>query len=67
MADMNDDFVKDTCKLGKGAECCKYLLMGPGGWECAKINPRIKVHIDRRSDMNAKGDNCPGFNVGNPT
>lgn len=60
---MDDDFVKQTCKLGQMADCCKYLMMGAGGWECAKIVPTVKVHIDQRTDMNAKGDNCPGFGV----
>ncbi|MGB7240679.1 MAG: hypothetical protein WBC93_01155 [Sulfitobacter sp.] len=58
---MDDEFVKDTCKVGQGATCCKYLMMG-NGWECAKASPSMKSTIDAR-DMNAKGDNCPGFGL----
>lgn len=60
---MDDDFAKQTCKIGQMADCCKYLMMGPDGFECAKTNPTIKAAIDRRTDMHAKGDNCPGFGV----
>ncbi len=60
---MDDDFVKQTCKIGQGADCCRYVTMGVDGWGCAKVNPRMKAYIDKRTDMKAKGDNCPGFGV----
>ena len=62
---MDNDFVKQTCKVGQGAACCKYLMMAPVGWECGKIDTFMKTNIDGRADlMNAKGDNCPGFGLG---
>lgn len=59
---MDDDFVKQTCKIGQGADCCKYLMMGVGGWECAKVTS-LKALIDQRTNMHAKGDNCSGFSL----
>ena len=65
---MNNDFVKQTCKLGQMVDCCKYLMMGSSGFECAKINPSMKAIIDARASiMHAKGDNCPGFGTDNET
>lgn len=28
------DYVKNTCKIGQGSDCCRYLVMGRG-LECA--------------------------------
>jgi hypothetical protein len=33
------EHVKNVCKIGQGAACCRYLMAGPGGFECAKIAP----------------------------
>ena len=52
--------MKETCRIGQGADCCKYLACGPEGMECGKLSPGLKAAIDRRDDMTAKGDNCPG-------
>lgn len=62
---MKDKFVKEICKPGT-AECCRYLLMGGNGWECAKLQPQTKAHLDdrvARNDMRATGDNCDGINT----
>ena len=49
-----------TCKMGQGAECCRYLVFA-SGFACAKLTP-LKFSIDARGDsMNARGDNCPGW------
>lgn len=48
-----------VCLVGHGAECCKYVLCGAGGFECAKGTP-YAAHLDSRKDMSAKGDNCNG-------
>jgi hypothetical protein len=60
---MNEKYVKETCKPGT-TECCRYLLMGSRGWECAKLTD-MKNHIDFRADiledMRATGDNCAGI------
>lgn len=53
--------VWDYCKPGRMAETCRYLLMGPKGWECGKTDPSMKILIDSRVEsMNAQGDNCEG-------
>ena len=62
MDEMGNDFVKATCRPGRGADTCKYLMMSGAGWECAKITG-MKAVIDVRDDMTAKGDNCPGWGV----
>lgn len=55
--------VETVCQPGTAA-CCRYLVMGPGGWGCGKLEPSLRVQIDRRSEagtMRAKGDNCEGI------
>jgi hypothetical protein len=56
-----DEHVKNVCKIGQGAECCKYLLLGSGGFECAKISEWKEV-VDKawNSTKTAQGDNCEG-------
>ena len=53
---------KEICGVGKGSETCSFLMMGPGGWECAK-GTGLEAHLTSRRDagsMNAMGDNCSG-------
>jgi hypothetical protein len=57
---MDMERIKQVCKIGQGAACCKYLACGANGMECAKLSPVLMAAIDRREDMTAKGDNCPG-------
>lgn len=61
--DTNNDYVMDVCKLGQGAECCRYLTLGAStGWECAKNKPLGRI-LDERAKagmMVARGDNCEG-------
>lgn len=55
------DHVTDVCKIGQGHDCCRYLVVGPGGFECAKLTS-MKLTLDARGDsMTARGDNCPGL------
>lgn len=59
---MDDKFVQETCLLGCGKKCCRYLGMGAGGWRCLKMTA-LKSTIDSKvesGDMAAKGDNCEG-------
>ena len=49
-----------VCLFGGGEKCCKYLVMGGGGLQCCKHDMGLKISIDSRRDMVAKGDNCPG-------
>jgi hypothetical protein len=53
--------ITNTCKVGQGAACCRYLTMGSRGWVCCKTNRSLKRAVDQRaSSMKAKGDNCAG-------
>lgn len=59
---MNDN-IKNVCKIGQGAACCKYLVVGHDGFECMKIDLKSKNVIDINWQQNehvAQGDNCDG-------
>jgi hypothetical protein len=58
---MNQNVI-NICKIGQGANCCKYLLAGTEGFECAKHEGE-KQMIDRvwNETKNAQGDNCEGL------
>lgn len=61
------DHVKDVCKIGQGHDCCRYLVVAPGGFECGKLEPPVKYVLDRRvrnEQITARGDNCEGKEVG---
>lgn len=53
-------YATDTCKIGQGAACCRYLVVGSLGLECAKLTPLRDVLDARVGQMSAKGDNCDG-------
>lgn len=58
---MNDQ-VKNVCKIGQGHDCCRYLMMGGLGFECAKGTATAAI-LDIRvlsESMTARGDNCDG-------
>lgn len=48
------------CLFGGGERCCRYLVMGAGGLQCAKHDFGLRMTLDARKDMVAKGDNCEG-------
>lgn len=54
--------VEEVCLIGQGAKCCRYLLMGSKGFECAKNTDFKSILDDRVADnaMVAQGDNCDG-------
>lgn len=57
------DIIKSVCKIGQGAACCKYLVVGSDGFECMKTDIANKGIIDRaweRDPHIAQGDNCTG-------
>lgn len=59
---IDDDWAKDTCKLGQGAACCRYLTIGANGWSCEK-HSTLHFLLDARVEsgtINARGDNCEG-------
>ena len=56
--------INSVCKMGQGASCCKYLVMGTKGFECMKTDPKNKKVIDDNwatTPHVAQGDNCEGF------
>jgi hypothetical protein len=58
---MNDNLLH-ICKIGQGADCCKYLLVGSGGFECAKAEGYKKMVDDNWNEhKSAQGDNCDGI------
>jgi hypothetical protein len=62
-ADLTDDWTRNVCKIGQGAACCRYLTMGPDGWNCER-NASLKATIDERvaaGQFTARGDNCEGL------
>ena len=67
---MSSDEAKDICRLGKGEECCAYLICGTNGFECIKMSYPLNSSIYKRLEegtMNAKGigewDDCPWKNA----
>jgi len=59
---VTDDHAKTVCKIGHGAECCRYLTMSPKGWSCERMTPLRRL-IDKRvadNQFNARGINCGG-------
>lgn len=62
---IDDEHLKEVCRIGQGAECCRYLTMAGGkdpGWSCEKRGG-LKATIDERVAnglFTACGDNCEG-------
>lgn len=57
------DWLNNICCVGQAGKCCRYLMCGSKGWECAKEHPSFKAQIDERvknGQFSAKGDNCDG-------
>lgn len=62
---IDDKKLEEICKLGQGADCCRYLMVdGSGsGIGCAKNDPNYKSVIDERVKSGkfvARADNCEG-------
>lgn len=58
------DYVKNTCKIGQGSDCCRYLVMGRG-LECANHGNMKKILDKKAADntMVAISQNCEGYGV----
>jgi hypothetical protein len=59
-------YVDEVCRIGQGAGCCAYLLMGADGFECAKDLPGgVEVIIAKLEDpmWGSRGDNCEGWST----
>lgn len=56
------EYTKTVCKVGQGANCCRYLTMHPEGWSCEKYSEMGKLLNYRVAigSMHACGDNCSG-------
>lgn len=57
-----NEHIEKVCKIGQGADCCKYLLFSKV-FECAKVNKNDKEVIDenwKTTKHVAQGDNCEG-------
>lgn len=36
---INDNrHVTQVCRIGQGNACCRYLTVGPDGWDCVKLS-----------------------------
>lgn len=58
---LSRDRVRNICKLGRGADCCKFLLAGQQGLECGKLDSVLGPMLAIKPGMVAKGDNCDGI------
>ena len=59
---VDDIMVNEVCRLGQGADTCRFLTRGDT-WECAKRTSR-RVVIDAQvaeGSFTAIGDNCNGI------
>jgi hypothetical protein len=52
---LSKDEVIQGCGIGRGHDCCRYLVAGGDGFECARVSPSLKKTLDARGDsMNAR-------------
>lgn len=59
------EHILNVCKIGQGHDCCRYLVMGTEGFECAK-HTELKTLLDNRvatETITARGDNCEGKTI----
>lgn len=51
--------------MGQGHACCRYLILGSSGFECAKGTPggaMLDMRV-RTESIVARGDNCDGLSI----
>lgn len=56
-------YLNAVCRVGQGADCCRYLIGDSAGLHCAKHVPELASLLDERVRLEtiyARGDNCPG-------
>ena len=56
------DWVESVCKLGQGAACCRFLMIGEHGFTCEKTGD-MAAELTRRATAGifvAISDNCEG-------
>lgn len=62
-AKFNDDYRKAVCRIGQGADCCRYLTLSAMGWDCER-NTTLGIVLDFKAEcgsITAKGQNCEGL------
>lgn len=55
---MTGDEAKEICRIGQGAECCAFLVVGRNGFGCIRLFYPVNGIIFSRLEkgtMNAKG------------
>jgi hypothetical protein len=57
---LTTEYIKNVCKIGKGHDCCRYLLCGAVGFECGKLGALKGVIDSSVQYMSAQADNCEG-------
>lgn len=57
---LSEEHVREVCKLGQGAECCRYLVCGADGFECHSSGPLKRMLDKKASSMTAQSINCKG-------
>lgn len=58
------DHLKAVCKIGGGADCCRFIVAGREGIGCAKHESELAFQIDLRVADGlfvAIADNCEGL------
>jgi len=61
---MNKSIANNLCKMGQGKLCCRYLVAGETGLQCAKLVPKAKTKIDAlvaEGCFTAISNNCDGI------
>jgi len=64
MTEPEHNHVEMICRIGQGADCCRYLIATKRGFCCAKKHADAKVVLDQRAALHkirARADNCDGF------
>lgn len=57
------DWLRDVCKIGKGASCCRYVAVGEQGFRCLK-GTRLQSLLDKKAvdkEIVAQSNNCAGL------
>jgi hypothetical protein len=59
----DEEYAKTICKIGQGAETCRYLAMYPAGYSCEKHTAMGRDMDEWASTgrIGAQGDNCDGL------
>jgi hypothetical protein len=47
---LTKDEVIQGCGAGRGHDCCRYLVAGGDGFECARVSPGLKKTLDDRGN-----------------